>query len=93
MFDSKFFEDINARIAEVIAKSPAKDIEKNMKAMMMAMFGRLDLITREEFDVQAQVLQRTREKLEALEKRFAEMESARTAPPTTPPIDLSGTSV
>ncbi len=73
MFDPKFFEDINARISEIIAASPAKDIEKNMKAMMMAMFARLDLVTREEFDVQMQVLQRTREKLDALEARMAQM--------------------
>ena len=72
MFDSKFFEDLNARIAEVIAASPAKDIEKNMKAMLTAMFARLDLVTREEFDVQVAVLQRTREKLEALEARLAQ---------------------
>ena len=74
MFDSKFFEDINAKISQIIAASPAKDIEKNMKAMMMAMFTRLDLVTREEFDVQRQVLQRTREKLDALEARMAQMD-------------------
>lgn len=73
MFDPKFFEEINARISEVLAASPAKDIEKNMKAMMMAMFARLDLVTREEFDVQMQLLQRTREKLDALEARLAQV--------------------
>ena len=71
MFDKKFFDDINAKISEVIANSPAKDIEKNMKAMMMAMFAKLDLVTREEFDTQVKVLQRTREKLDALEERLA----------------------
>ena len=74
MFDPKFFEEINARIAEVIAASPAKDIEKNVKAMLAAMFTRLDLVTREEFDVQTQVLQRTREKLDAIEARLAQMD-------------------
>lgn len=87
MFDQKFFEDINARIADVIAKSPAKDIEKNMKAMMMAMFARLDLVTREEFDIQAQVLQRTREKLEAMEARLAQMEKG-SATSALPPTDV-----
>ena len=71
MFDKKFFDDINAKISEVIANSPAKDIEKNMKAMMMAMFAKLDLVTREEFDTQVKVLQRTRERLDALEERLA----------------------
>ena len=76
MFDPKFFEEINKKIAEVIAASPAKDIEKNMKAMMTAMFARLDLVTREGFDVQMQVLQRTREKLDALEARLAQVDKS-----------------
>lgn len=83
MFDSKFFADLNARIAEVIAASPAKDIEKNMKAMLAAMFTRLDLVTRQEFDVQVAVLQRTREKLEALEAQLAEINSTKDVPPAT----------
>ena len=74
MFNSKFFDDLNARIAEVIAASPAKDIERNMKAMLAATFARLDLVTREEFDLQVAVLQRTREKLEALETQLARMQ-------------------
>ena len=81
MFDKKFFDDINAKISEVIAASPAKDIEKNMKAMLMAMFARLDLVTREEFDVQVAVLQRTREKLEAIEAQLAEINAAKSDPP------------
>jgi BMFP domain-containing protein YqiC len=78
MFDPRFFEEINKKISEVIAASPAKDIEKNMKAMMTAMFAKLDLVTREEFDVQMQVLQRTREKLDALEVRLAQMDKSGT---------------
>ena len=78
MFDPKFFDEINKKISEVIAASPAKDIEKNMRAMMMAMFARLDLVTREEFDVQMQVLQRTREKLDAIEARLAQMDKSGT---------------
>ena len=77
MFDKKFFDDINAKISEVIANSPAKDIEKNMKAMMMAMFAKLDLVTREEFDTQVKVLQRTREKLDALEARLAKQDGGK----------------
>jgi BMFP domain-containing protein YqiC len=75
MFNTKFIDEINARISEIIAASPAKDIEKNMKAMMMTMFAKLDLVTREEFDVQVQVLQRTREKLDALEAKLAQQSS------------------
>ena len=75
MFDRKFLDEFNAKVAEVIAASPAKDIEKNMKAMMMSMFAKMDLVTREEFDVQVKVLQRTREKLDALEARLAKADA------------------
>ena len=73
MFDPKFFEDLNAKISDIIKASPAKDIEKNLKAMMMAMFARLDLVTRKEFDIQRKVLERTREKLDAIEAQLARM--------------------
>jgi len=71
---NRLFEDINARVSEAIANSPAKDIEKNVRAMLSGAFSRLDLVTREEFDVQVKVLARTREKLIALEARIAELE-------------------
>jgi BMFP domain-containing protein YqiC len=74
MFKDKFFEELSAKWAEVLAKSPVKDIEKNLKAMMMSVFDKLDLVTREEFDVQQEVLLHTREKLTALETRMAELE-------------------
>jgi BMFP domain-containing protein YqiC len=51
------------------------DVEKNIRAAMSATFAKLDLVTREEFDIQTQVLHRTREKLEALAQRVAELES------------------
>ncbi|MBL8484731.1 MAG: accessory factor UbiK family protein [Rhodocyclaceae bacterium] len=74
MASPKFVEEINARFAELIAASPAKDLERNARAMLGAAFAKLDLVTREEFDVQREVLARTREKLEALEARVAELE-------------------
>jgi BMFP domain-containing protein YqiC len=61
----------------LLANSPAKDIEKNAKAVMSGLFAKLDLVTREEFDIQAQVLARTREKLKALEARVDALEKAR----------------
>jgi BMFP domain-containing protein YqiC len=64
-------------MSALLANSPAKDIEKNAKAMMSGVFAKLDLVTREEFDVQAQVLARTREKLQALEARVDALEKAR----------------
>lgn len=76
MLSQKLFEEISTKINETIAASPAKDIEKNIKALMASTFTRLDLVTREEFDVQQEVLVRTREKLEQLEQRLTRLESA-----------------
>jgi len=81
MLNPKTFDEIAARIGKAIENSPAKDIEKNVKAMLASSAARLDLVPRAEFDVQAQVLLKTREKLEALERRLAELE-ARFPPPT-----------
>jgi ubiquinone biosynthesis accessory factor UbiK len=74
MLNAKLFEDIHARISQVIADSPAKDIEKNVRALMSAAFSKMDLVTREEFDVQVELLRRTRAKLDDLERRLAELE-------------------
>lgn len=74
-----FFNDLQSKINQAIENSPAKDIEKNVKSMMTQGFARLDLVTREEFDIQAQVLAKTRAKLEALEARLAELEARLTA--------------
>lgn len=70
-----FLSELQSRISEVLQQSPAKDLEKNMKAMLNQGFSRLDLLTREEFDVQAEVLARTRARLEALEARVTALES------------------
>ncbi len=74
MLDPKVFEEFSGRLAGLLAASPAADIEKNVKAMLGAFFSKLDLVTREEFDVQAQVLSRTRNKLKDLEARIAALE-------------------
>lgn len=74
MLDPKFLDDLSQKMSALIAASPAKDIEKNAKAMLSGMLSRLDLVTREEFDVQTQVLARTREKLLALEARVDALE-------------------
>jgi BMFP domain-containing protein YqiC len=70
-----FFNDLQARINQAIENSPAKDIEKNMKSMLSQGFSKLDLVTREEFDIQVEVLAKTRARLEALEVRVAELEA------------------
>ena len=80
MLDPKIFEELSAKLSAVIAASPAADIEKNVRALLTGFFTRLDLVSREEFDIQSQVLQRTREKLDALEKRVAQLEAPAGAP-------------
>ena len=61
--DQRLLNDVNDRIKAVLAQSPAADLEKNLKALLASFFSRLDLVTREEFDVQREVLSRTRAKL------------------------------
>jgi BMFP domain-containing protein YqiC len=80
MIKQKLFDDFTARMSEVMAASPAKDLEKNLKAAVSGMLARLDVVTREEFDVQAQVLARTREKLQELERRIAQLEGGEPEP-------------
>ncbi len=70
-----FLSELQEKVQQVLEQSPAKDLEKNMRAMLNQGFAKLDLLTREEFDVQADVLARTRAKLEALEARVAELEN------------------
>ncbi|HLO62791.1 MAG TPA: accessory factor UbiK family protein [Azonexus sp.] len=77
MLDPKILEDFGAKMSALLANTPARDIEKNAKAMMGGFFAKLDLVTREEFDVQAEVLARTRDKLQALEARVDALEKAR----------------
>lgn len=76
MLDPKTLEELSASLGAVIAASPAADIEKNARALLASFFSRLDLVTREDFDVQGEVLRRTREKLKALEERVARLEAA-----------------
>ena len=77
MLPQKLAQEVAGKVSEVLAISPARDVEKNLKASLAAWLARLDLVTREEFDVQTQVLARTREKLQALEARLAELEAQR----------------
>jgi ubiquinone biosynthesis accessory factor UbiK len=67
-------DEMGKKMGEILAQSPVKDIEKNARALLASLFSRLDLITREEFDVQQEVLKRARDKLAEMEKRVAELE-------------------
>ncbi|HXT04819.1 MAG TPA: accessory factor UbiK family protein [Casimicrobiaceae bacterium] len=84
MLNSKTLDELAARIGKAFEASPAKDIEKNIKAMLQSGLTRLDLVTRQEFDIQAEVLRKTREKVERLEARVAALEAS--APPPAQPM-------
>lgn len=74
--NNRLLDEISARMRGVIAQSPIEDMEKNLRALLSATFAKLDLVTREEFDVQREVLLRAREKIAQLESRVAELERA-----------------
>ena len=74
------FEEISEKISKLLANTPAADLEKNVRALLSAAFAKLDLVTREEFDVQREVLLRSREKITALEARLAVLERGEPAP-------------
>lgn len=76
MLNPKLLDEIGSKISEVLANSPAGDVEKNLRAMLQSVFTRLDLVTREEFEVQQAVLARSREKLDKLEAKVAALEAA-----------------
>lgn len=73
-----WFEDLQKNVSEMIKNSPAADIERNVKAMMAQTFTRLDLVTREEFDIQAALLEKALARVAALETRLAALEARTT---------------
>jgi BMFP domain-containing protein YqiC len=75
--NEKLLGDLSARLAAMAADNPAKDLEKNFRGLLSSAFARLELVTREEYDLQVEVLARTREKLAALEARLAAIEKGR----------------
>lgn len=77
MLNSKFLDEVSARLSELAASGPARDFEKNARALLAQGFAKLDLVTREEFDVQSELLSRAQQRLAALEARVAELEAQR----------------
>ena len=73
--NDRLLAELSARLAALAAANPAKDLEKNVRGMLSSTFAKLDLVTREEYDVQVRLLARATEKLAALETRVAEMEA------------------
>ena len=75
MLNNEKLNEISNKIRELVKDSPLPDIEKNIDALLKSMFTKMELVTREEFDVQTEVLKRTRQKLEELEKKLSEIEA------------------
>lgn len=75
MLNADKVNDLSNKIREILAKSPVSDLEKNINALLKGAFTKMELISREEYDVQAEVLRQTRQKLELLEARLAELEA------------------
>ena len=73
--NDKWLAELSAKLAALAASNPARDLEKNFRGMLSSTFAKLDLVTREEYDVQVRLLARAKEKLAALEARVAQMES------------------
>ena len=75
MFNSDKLNEISNKIREIVNASPIADVEKNINALLKGALTKMELVTREEFDVQAEVLRNTREKLSLLEEKLNELES------------------
>ena len=77
MIDKSLFEELGGRINEALRNSPAQDIEKNLRALLAAWFDRLDLVLREDFEVQKKLLERAQARLAELEARVRDLEAQR----------------
>lgn|SRR5574338_192823 len=75
MIDRRLFDDLGARLEEAVRNSPAQDIGRNVRALLAAWFDRMDLVLREDFEVQRTLLERAQARLVELEARVAELES------------------
>ena len=75
MQNKQFFEDLSNKIRDLAQNSPLADLDKNFHALLQGALTKMDLVTKEEFDVQADVLRLTRQKLELLETKIAELET------------------
>lgn len=75
MTDPRLIDEIGAKLSEVLAASPARDVEKNLRALLASFFDRFDLVTRDDFEVQKRVLERAHARIGELEKRLDELEA------------------
>ena len=74
MINTKAIDDLSNKIKDIIENSPAEDLKKNLHALIRGALTKMELVSREEFDIQTEVLRKTREKLDFLERKLAELE-------------------
>ncbi|MGB4811932.1 MAG: accessory factor UbiK family protein [Methylophilaceae bacterium] len=79
MLNTEKLNEISNKFKEMVEKSPVGDMDKNIHALIQSMFTKMELVSREEFDIQTEVLRNTREKLSLLEIKLAELESTQQA--------------
>ena len=73
--NEELLSDLSAKMADAAANNPTQDLRRNFRAMLGAAFAKLDLVSRDEYDAQVEMLERARAKLAALESRVAELEA------------------
>lgn len=81
MTEKRLLDELTERLEEAFRDSPAQDVERNLRALLLAWFDRLDLVVREDFDVQKKLLERAQARLAELEARIAELEARAERPP------------
>ena len=74
MLNTQFIEDLSIRIKEMSKTTPIGDLQKNLRALLQGAFTKMELVSREEFDVQADILRLAREKLDLLDAKLSELE-------------------
>jgi ubiquinone biosynthesis accessory factor UbiK len=80
MIDKHILDELGDRVSEAMRHSPAQELEKNLRALLIAFFDRFNLVAREDLEVQQKLLQRAQAKLESLEARVAQLESGAKPP-------------
>lgn len=79
MIPAQLFDEVASRISQLASSGPAADLERNARAVLTGLLGRLDLVTREEFEIQRALLLRAQDQLRALETRINQLEQSTAA--------------
>lgn len=80
MPERSVFDELRERVSDAIRQSPAADVERNVRALLLSFFDRMDLVTREDFEIQKRLLQEAQKQISSLEQRLADIEARKNAP-------------